>query len=105
MRSPRPTTRWPYCPAQRATCRHEHDRATAATLLDQRDAYIDKLSQLMDINVVQGNFDQVNVFTNSGVQLVGTTASTLAFNAQGTVSAACTMETRTRTKAASARSR
>ncbi len=61
--------------------------ATAATLLDQRDAYIDKLSQLMDINVVQGNFNQVNVFTNSGVQLVGTTASTLAFNAQGTVSA------------------
>ncbi|MBS0248515.1 MAG: flagellar hook-associated protein FlgK, partial [Proteobacteria bacterium] len=52
-----------------------------------RDNYIDKLSNLMDINVIQGNNNQVTVYTNSGVQLVGTSASTLAFDPQGTVSA------------------
>lgn len=62
--------------------------ASAATLLDQRDMYIDELSRLMDIKVVQGNFNQINIFTNSGVQLVGVAASTLAFNAQGTVTPA-----------------
>jgi flagellar hook-associated protein 1 len=62
--------------------------ASAATLLDQRDMYIDELSRLMDIKVVQGDFNQINIFTNSGVQLVGTDASTLAFNAQGTVTPA-----------------
>lgn len=61
--------------------------ASTALLMDQRDNYIDKLSNLMDINVVQGNNNQVTVYTNSGVQLVGTNASKLAFNAQGTVSA------------------
>ena len=45
--------------------------ASAATLLDQRDMYIDQLSELMDIKVVTGDHNQVNVFTNSGVQLVG----------------------------------
>jgi flagellar hook-associated protein 1 FlgK len=59
-----------------------------ATLMDQRDAYIDQLSQLMDINVIQGSNNQVSVFTNSGVQLVGLQASTLSFNAQGTMTAA-----------------
>jgi len=55
-----------------------------ATLEDQRDSYVDQLSQLMDINVVQ-NGNQVMIFTNSGVQLVGTQASKLAFDAQGTM--------------------
>jgi len=41
----------------------------------------------MDINVIQGSNNQVTVYTNSGVQLVGTSASKLDFNAQGTVSA------------------
>ena len=61
--------------------------ATTATLLDQRDNYIDQLSQLMDINVVSTGNNQVSVFTNSGVQLVGTQASTLSFDAQGTMTA------------------
>ncbi len=61
--------------------------ATSATLLDQRDSYIDQLSQLMDINVVKGENNQVSVLTNSGVQLVGLKAATLSFSAQGTMNA------------------
>ena len=60
------------------------DGSTAA-LLDQRDQYIDQLSQLMDIRTVTNNLNQVTVFTNSGVQLVGTEASQLSFNPQGTI--------------------
>lgn len=59
--------------------------ASSATMLDQRDAYIDELSRLMDIKVVKNDYSQINIFTNSGVQLVGVEASTLAFDAQGTV--------------------
>lgn len=59
--------------------------AAAATMLDQRDMYIDELSQLMDIRVISTDHNQVNVFTNSGIQLVGTEASRLAFDAQGTM--------------------
>jgi flagellar hook-associated protein 1 len=59
--------------------------AETATLMDQRDGYIDQLSQLMDINVVNGSNNQLSVFTNSGIQLVGTQAATLSFNAQGTI--------------------
>jgi flagellar hook-associated protein 1 FlgK len=59
--------------------------AASASLLDQRDQYIDQLSQLMDIRTVTNNLNQVTVFTNSGVQLVGTEAATLSFNPQGTV--------------------
>ena len=61
--------------------------SAAATMLDQRDAYIDQLSQLMDINVVPIDHNQVAVFTNSGVQLVGTQAAQLSFDAQGTMTA------------------
>jgi flagellar hook-associated protein 1 FlgK len=61
--------------------------ASDAALADERDSYIDQLTQLMDIRVVQGNDNQISVFTNSGVQLVGSTAAKLSFNAQGTVSA------------------
>jgi flagellar hook-associated protein 1 FlgK len=59
--------------------------AATATLLDQRDTYIDELSQLMDVRVIASDHNQVNVFTNSGIQLVGTEASQLAFDAQGTM--------------------
>ncbi|ARQ00788.1 flagellar hook-associated protein FlgK [Pseudorhodoplanes sinuspersici] len=62
--------------------------AATASLLDQRDAYIDELSQLMDIRVVPGDLNQINVFTNSGVQLVGTDAAKLKFDPQGTMTAA-----------------
>jgi flagellar hook-associated protein 1 len=43
----------------------------AATLMDQRDAAINQLSQLMDIRAVTDNANQTSVFTNSGIQLVG----------------------------------
>ena len=59
--------------------------ASTASLLDQRDVYIDQLSQLMDIRTVTNDLNQVTVFTNSGVQLVGTEASKLSFNPQGTM--------------------
>src|SRR5712691_3873740 len=61
------------------------DDGTAAVLEDQRDQAIDQLAKLMDIRVVQGNNNQVQVFTSSGFQLVGTEASQLAFNPTGTV--------------------
>ncbi len=56
-----------------------------ATMEDTRDSYIDQLSQFMDISVVKDNQGQVSIFTGSGVQLVGTKASQLSFNAQGTL--------------------
>jgi flagellar hook-associated protein 1 len=59
--------------------------ASTAALLDQRDQYITQLSQLMDVRTVTNDQNQVTVFTNSGVQLVGTEAAKLSFNAQGTV--------------------
>jgi flagellar hook-associated protein 1 len=59
--------------------------AATATLLDQRDQYITQLSSLMDIRTVVNDLNQVTVFTNSGVQLVGTEAAQLTFNPQGTM--------------------
>jgi flagellar hook-associated protein 1 FlgK len=61
--------------------------STTAMLLDQRDGYINQLSQLMDITVVPADNNQVSVLTNSGVQLVGLRAATLSFSAQGTMTA------------------
>ena len=58
---------------------------TTASLEDQRDSYVNQLSQLMDIKVVPGTANQIGVFTNSGVQLVGSAAAQLSFNAQGTM--------------------
>jgi flagellar hook-associated protein 1 len=62
--------------------------AETATLMDQRDSYIDQLSQLMDIMVVPSENNQVGVFTTSGTQLVGNQAAQLSFNAFGTITAA-----------------
>jgi flagellar hook-associated protein 1 FlgK len=64
---------------------HGATNASDAALEDQRDQYIDQLSQLMDIRVVTGSNNQVNIFTNSGVQLVGAGAAQLSFSPQGTV--------------------
>lgn len=61
--------------------------AASATLMDQRDAYIDELSHLMDIKVLEGDNNQVSIFTGSGIQLVGVDAARLSFDAQGTVTA------------------
>jgi flagellar hook-associated protein 1 FlgK len=59
--------------------------STAAVLLDQRDNYINRLSELMDVRVVQGDNNQVTVFTNSDVQLVGGEAAQLTFDGRGTL--------------------
>jgi flagellar hook-associated protein 1 len=59
----------------------------AAQLLDQRDRYLSQLSELMDIRVIANDQNQVNVFTSSGVQLVGADAAQFSFNTQGTVTA------------------
>ena len=61
--------------------------ASDAALADQRDAYVDQLSQLIDIRVVRNDQNQLNIFTNSGIQLVGSEAAQLSFTPQGTVSA------------------
>jgi flagellar hook-associated protein 1 FlgK len=59
----------------------------AATLMDQRDSAIDKLSQLMDVRVsIDGN-NQATVYTSNGVELVGAGASQLIFNSQGLLNA------------------
>src|SRR4051794_37617266 len=60
----------------------------AATLMDQRDNAVSQLAQLMDIRVVTDGTNQANIFTNSGIQLVGGgQASQLDFNSQGTLNA------------------
>jgi flagellar hook-associated protein 1 len=55
---------------------------STATLLDQRDQLVSQLSTLMDIKVINGQFNQISVFTGNGTQLVGSQAATLTFNAQ-----------------------
>src|SRR6266702_4300337 len=60
----------------------------AATLMDQRDSAIDSLSKLMDVRVVTDGSNQTNVFTNSGIQLVGSgLASQMTFTSPGALSA------------------
>jgi flagellar hook-associated protein 1 len=63
--------------------------ASSAALMDQRDKYIDQLSKLMDVRVVQAANNQVYVYTSSGTQLVGAgqNPAQLTFNAQGAVGA------------------
>jgi len=61
--------------------------AANATLIDQRDGYIDQLSQLMDIRVTTDDANRVMIFTGSGTQLVGTQAARLNFDAHGTITA------------------
>ncbi len=59
----------------------------AATLLDQRDSAIDRLSQLMDVRVSINSNNQATVYTSNGVELVGAQASQLNFNSQGLLNA------------------
>jgi flagellar hook-associated protein 1 FlgK len=60
---------------------------TTASLLDRRDEDINNLANLMNITVVPAAGNVVNVFTSTGVQLAGTTASTLSFKSFGTLGA------------------
>ena len=55
--------------------------------MDQRDFYIDQLTKLMSVKVVQGDNNQVSIYTGNGIQLVGTQAVTLSFDAHGTLDA------------------
>lgn len=58
-----------------------------AGLEDQRDAAIDRLSQLVDITVRRGDNNQVTVYLGSGTQLVGAEASQFRFTPSGTITA------------------
>jgi flagellar hook-associated protein 1 FlgK len=68
----------------------KQDSAYSA-LQDQRDVYIDQISKLMDVRVINSDNNQVSLLTSSGVQLVsGSQASSLSFDAQGAMSAQST---------------
>src|SRR6201986_3327682 len=60
----------------------------AATLMDQRDNAINDLSKYVDVRVVANSSNQTNIFTNSGVQLVGDAlASSFVHNSPGAMTA------------------
>jgi len=60
----------------------------AATLMDQRDSAISDLSKLVDIKVTTDPSNQTNIFTNSGMQLVGAgLASSFTYTAPGSLNA------------------
>jgi flagellar hook-associated protein 1 len=60
----------------------------AATLMDQRDKAINDLSKLVDIKVTTDSSNQTNIFTNSGMQLVGAgLASSFTYTAPGSLTA------------------
>jgi flagellar hook-associated protein 1 len=60
----------------------------AATLADQRDNAISELSKLVDVRAVTDSNNQVNVFTSTGIQLVGgTLASQFNFSSPGPLTA------------------
>ena len=61
---------------------------TAASLADQRDNAINDLSSLVDVKVTTDSSNQANVFTSTGIQLVGAgLASQFDFSSPGTLSA------------------
>jgi flagellar hook-associated protein 1 len=60
----------------------------AATLMDQRDNAINQLSKLVDIKVTTDSANQTNIFTTSGIQLVGAgLASEFKFSSPGSLTA------------------
>jgi flagellar hook-associated protein 1 FlgK len=60
----------------------------AATLMDQRDNAINNLSKLVDIKVTTDTSNQTNIFTNSGIQLVGAgLASSFTYSSPGSLTA------------------
>jgi flagellar hook-associated protein 1 FlgK len=56
-------------------------------LLDQRDLEINKLAEVMDINVIERENGQVAIYTKTGLSLMDGNRSELAFNATGSLSA------------------
>ncbi len=61
---------------------------SAATLEDQRDNAINDLSNLVDVRVTTTGANQVSIFTNAGIQLVGADqASKFTFTSPGTLTA------------------
>jgi flagellar hook-associated protein 1 FlgK len=61
---------------------------SAATLMDQRDQAINTLSKYVDVRVVTDGSNQANVFTNTGIQLVGAgLASQFSFASAGALTA------------------
>jgi flagellar hook-associated protein 1 FlgK len=59
---------------------------SAATLEDQRDSAINDLAKLVDVKVSTAGNNQVNIFTNTGIQLVGAgLASQFSFTSPGTL--------------------
>jgi flagellar hook-associated protein 1 len=60
---------------------------STATLEDQRDTAINQLAQLVDVRISTTGNNQVSIYTNSGVQLVGAQASKLSFNGPATLGA------------------
>jgi flagellar hook-associated protein 1 len=60
----------------------------AATLMDQRDNAVNQLAKYVDVRAVTDPSNQVNVFTSSGIQLVGAgLASQFTFSSPGTLGA------------------
>jgi flagellar hook-associated protein 1 len=61
---------------------------SAATLMDQRDQAINTLSKFVDVRVTTDGSNQANIFTNTGVQLVGAgLASKFNFASAGALTA------------------
>ncbi|MCK1741331.1 flagellar hook-associated protein FlgK [Bradyrhizobium sp. 139] len=61
---------------------------SAATLMDQRDQAINTLSKYVDVHVVTDGSNQANIFTTTGIQLVGAgLASQFTFASTGALSA------------------
>ncbi|WP_027552671.1 flagellar hook-associated protein FlgK [Bradyrhizobium sp. Cp5.3] len=61
---------------------------SAATLMDQRDQAINTLSKYVDVRVVTDGSNQANIFTNTGIQLVGAgLASQFSFAPAGALTA------------------
>ncbi|EJN11002.1 flagellar hook-associated protein FlgK [Bradyrhizobium sp. YR681] len=61
---------------------------SAATLMDQRDQAINTLSKYVDVRVTTDGSNQANIYTTTGIQLVGAgLASQFSFSSAGALSA------------------
>ena len=60
---------------------------TPANLLDERDKFINRVAQFLEINVTEAGNGRVSIFTKNGTSLLENTASTLDFDQKGIVNA------------------